>query len=222
MKPFFRTCLLFFTAAAISAFTGTAFSQPAAKGPVCVTPGITYDYYVSGDRDAVREITVCISGGSFTSSKSTCITIKPHSAVQVIWAEDTRQARLALSSGDAKNSLQVTITPGLRGGIVDTTRRKQFIRYDTLASGITCSPPTGGYCSPVYIYQWQWSADAVNWKDIDGETGPSLPFRSNLKETVFYRRRVTEKISGSIAYSNAATVFVDVDYKSHQRTTTNP
>ncbi|MEJ0105442.1 MAG: hypothetical protein WDO19_24050 [Bacteroidota bacterium] len=202
--------------AAISGFSIAAFSQPAIKGPACVTTGVQYDYFISGNPDSVSAVTVCIAGGSFTDSKTACRTVKPFTNISVTWNIDVKEGRLSIRSDAAADSLSIYITSLLDAGVIDVSLKKQSIRYDTFPSLITCSQATGGNCSPVYIYQWQSSPDGINWSDIKGETGQNLLSRSSLKESIFYRRKVTEKGSGTIGYSNIATVFVDADYKSHQ------
>jgi hypothetical protein len=61
---------------------------------------------------------------------------------------------------------------------------------------------------PSYSYQWQQSTDNVNFSDISGQTSLSLTFSAPLTITTYYRRKVTETVSGSVAYSNSATVTV--------------
>lgn len=103
------------------------------------------------------------------------------------------------------------ITAELTGGEITQNISKQRLKYDTLAAMIYCSRPTGGYCSPVYLYQWELSSNAINWQEIPGATEAFLPSKGRLKQPVFYRRRVTEKYSGTVSYSTIATVFVDAE-----------
>jgi len=50
----------------------------------------------------------------------------------------------------------------------------------------------------------------LGWINISGANGKNLTIATGLKQTTFYRRKVTETTSGSISYSNVATVDVIV------------
>ena len=188
-------------------------AQPEIKGPACVVPGTEYDYFISGSPDSVAEVSICITGGSFADTKVNCKTIKPHSSVRINWDDKANNAGLSITHSAGKNSLDVTVTTALDPGDIVSSIKKQKLKYDSVSAVITCSPASGGSCSPVYKYQWQQSANALGWTDIIGANGPDLPPQGALKEPVFYRRKVTEDVSGTIAYSTIATTFVEADYK---------
>ena len=58
---------------------------------------------------------------------------------------------------------------------ITNTIKKQTLKDDSVATVFNWSPATGGSCSPVYIYQWQRSDNALSWTDIIGANGPDLP-----------------------------------------------
>lgn len=206
LKSAILICFNFFVSSVL-------YAQPEIKGAACVVPGTEYDYFLSGNPDSVSEISICIKGGSFTDSKDKCKTIKPYSSVRVLWDEKANNPELSISFTGGNNSLQIKVTDSLFAGEITNTIKKQKLKYDSVAAVINCSPATGGSCSPVYVYQWQWSDNALSWVDIPGANGRGLPTQGQLKEPVFYRRKVIEKNSGTIAYSTIATVFVEADYK---------
>jgi hypothetical protein len=189
------------------------YAQPQIKGASCTIPGTEYDYFIIGNPDAIAEISICIKGGEFTDTKSTCKTIKPHSSVRINWDDKATNASLTIDYPGGKNSLTINVTSALDPGEIASSLKKQKLKYDTASAVIACSPATGGSCFPTYTYQWQQSANALSWTDIAGANAQDLPSQAALKEPVFYRRRVAEAVSGTTGYSSVATVFVDADYK---------
>ena len=80
------------------------------------------------------------------------------------------------------------------------------ITYNTDPGFITKTSPTGDMCSPNYTYQWQVSADGINFSDISGAT-TSLNYNpGKLTSTYFFRRKVT---CVEVAYSNTVTINVN-------------
>lgn len=201
------------TVVAMLLISFAVFAQAEIKGPICVISGTEYDYFISGNPDSVSEISVCIKGGSFTNTKDNCKTIKPYSSVRIIWDEKANKPELSISFTGGNNSLEIKVTDSLFAGEITGSIKKQMLKYDSVAAIVNCSLATGGSCSPAYGYQWQRSDNALSWTDIEGATGQDLPTQGRLKEPVFYRRKVTEKSSGTIKYSTIATVFVEADYK---------
>ncbi len=187
------------------------FAQPQIKGSNCVVPSMLYDYFISGNPDSVVEISLCIKGGVLTENQSDCMTIKPHSSVKIIWDRGAKNASLSISSVIGKSSLEVSITSIIDPGEIVATVKSQSLKYDSASDLIICSPAKGGNCSPIYKYQWQSSANALSWIDIKDAVQQNLPPQSGLKEAVFYRRKVTETVSGSIAYSSIAAAYVGVE-----------
>ncbi len=201
------TCIIFFISSALSA-------QPQINGASCVLPATVYDYFISGNPDSVSQISICIQGGKFTDTRTACRTIQPHSSVKITWDEDAGNASISISYSGGENSLQIHITRSLSpGNIIDSIKR-QMLDYNSIPAVIICSPATGGSCSPAYSYQWQQSSNALNWSNIAGAVGQNLPSQGALIQTVFYRRKITESVSGSITYSDVATVFVNAQNNS--------
>jgi hypothetical protein len=79
----------------------------------------------------------------------------------------------------------------------------------TTPASINCSAPAGGACSPSYEFQWQQSQNNMNWTDMDGAVNPDLRFSLPVSRTTYYRRKITEKASGSESYSDIAIVSVN-------------
>jgi large repetitive protein len=77
---------------------------------------------------------------------------------------------------------------------------------DTICAGqqavINGALPSGG--TGIYLYQWQQSADGINWTDITGETNQSLSIILNA--TTFFQRKVTSLPCES--FSNVIKIFV--------------
>lgn len=206
LKSLILSCFVFAVSAAL-------YAQPEIKGASCVIAGTEYDYFISGSPDSLTGISICIKGGTFTDTKDKCKTIKPHSSVRINWDEKVNKPELSISYTGGNSLLAVNVTDSLFGGDITTNIKKQRLKYDSTASVINCSPASGGSCSPVYVYQWQWSDNALSWTDIAGANQPDLPSQGKLKEPLFYRRKVTDISSGNIGYSAIATVFVDADFK---------
>ncbi len=197
---------------ALCVFYISAYAQPTISGPSCVTPGVVYHYVIKGSWKASSTMQVCLTGGVFSTKDTTIGTCTqkngaPLSSVLVVW-NSPGNATINLSSALGNSSLNITVASLLQPGIIDTASKKQFIGYDSLPVTIICSADSGGSCSPAYKDQWQQSADAISWKDIPGATSKNLTITTPLKQASFFRRKVTETISGTIAYSDVA--FVDV------------
>ena len=107
--------------------------------------------------------------------------------------------------------MQVSITVLLQPGTVDSTYKKQFIKYKTTPSSISCSKSSGGGCGASYSFQWQQSWNNLDWQDLPGATQQNLTKIQALTRTTFFRRKTLENTSGSIAYSNSAVVYVAPD-----------
>jgi hypothetical protein len=189
-----------------------AFSQPTITGPTCVMPGAVYQYTIKGSWRASSTMQVCISGGNFRSRDTSLKNCTPQagaplSSLLIVWS-NPGNGSLSLSSAIGNSTLNVTIVSLLQGGTMDSSSKKQLIGYDSIPSTIICSVDIGGSCSPVYADQWQQSFDMLSWKDIQGATSMNLSVSSPLTQATFYRRKVIEKTSGTIGYSDIA--FVDV------------
>ncbi len=190
----------------------TANSQPTITGPTCVMPGAVYQYTIKGSWKAASTMQVCIAGGNFRSKDTSLKNCTPQagaplSSLLIVW-NNPGTGSIILSSAIGNSTLNVTIVSTLQGGTIDSSSKKQVIGYDSIPSTILCSADIGGSCSPVFMDQWQQSYDMLSWKDIQGATSLNLSITTPLKQATFYRRKVTEKTSGTIGYSDIA--FVDV------------
>ena len=195
--------------------SGNSYAQIDISGSSCVLAKTEYDYVISSDLDSsLGDISICINGGYFVDTKMACQTFRPPAVIKVLWNDNIKNGDLTISTSVVAKTLQISIATPLEPGEIIASSQKQTLKYDSASAEISCSPATGGSCSATYIYQWQQSADALYWSDIDGAKNISLPSYPLLKEPVFYRRKVTETVSGTIGYSTIATVFVDADYKS--------
>jgi len=189
-------------------FPFLANGQVTVTGPSCVTPGTMYQYLISGSWDSTSRVRLCISRGSIVGQSDTCTGDQaPMPFIQVIWNNGTIGS-LSLQSSLGNASVQVNITSPLSGGAIADSSKSQTIGYDSIPQAIGCSSSSGGHCSPNYQYQWQLSVDNIQWDDITGATQPQLTISQGLQKTSYCRRKVTETISGSIAYSDAACIIV--------------
>lgn len=192
-----------------------AFSQPRISGPVCVLKGFAYQYTIGDSSVSTRQINmqICIRGGLLVDRSgnrlNNCTASKePLSTILVMWNEAVAGS-VMISTSEGKRTLNVGITSSLQGGLVDTLIKEQSFS-DTLSipSPINCSIARGGSCSPGYSYQWQQSQDAMTWTDIGGSTRQNLSFSSPVKRSSYYRRKVIETGSGTIAYSDLSVISV--------------
>jgi hypothetical protein len=184
------------------------FSQVNIAGPKCVVPGTIYQYVISGKWDSTSTMQVCVSGGTIASKTVNCTSnSKPLSYVQVIWNKGTTGS-IQVNSSSGNTNFPVAFSEMLVGGSIQDSSKTSAINYNDKPSIIHCSASSGGSCSPQFSYQWQQSTDAVSWVDIAGAQSQDLVFSSSYKKTTFFRRKVTETTSGSIAYSEFATIYV--------------
>ncbi len=189
-------------------FTGfLGKSQVNISGPTCVNPSTQYQYTISGNWSQGTNMSWCISGGTIVGY-GTCRSGTPLPSVQVTWNTGISSGTVTLNSSIGNKTLSVSIAATLSGGTI-STNKTQTINYNHVPAGINCSAASGGTCSPSYSYQWQQSTDNVNFTAISGATALNLSFSSSLLQTMYYRRLVTETVSGSTAYSDVATVFVN-------------
>src|SRR5262249_19492270 len=120
-----------------------------------------------------------------------------------------KNASITISTSDGNKTFKVNITSALQAGLVDSLSKEQnFLDTLSIPSTIICSSAKGGSCSPNYSYQWQQSNDAMVWEDIEGSTRQNLSFTTSVKQSFFYRRKITETNSGTIGYSDVAIINV--------------
>ena len=180
-----------------------AYTQLAIIGPECVLSGVQYQYNINGN--IPPQVKLCIKGGKLSDS-SACASDLSLGFIKIIWTGD--KGSISLTSDSGNFSAEVFITLPLQPGNIDSTYRKQFIKYQTVPLNISCSKSSGGGCGPSYSFQWQQSLNNLDWQDVPGATQQNLIKIRSLTETTFYRRRTVENISGSIVYSDAAVVYV--------------
>jgi hypothetical protein len=207
-----RAAYIFFMAAMLT--SQFIFSQPTINGPVCVLPGVTYQYSFSNTGSLTDiNMRVCVSGGSIVNRDQVrigdCVESQVAlSNVLVIW-NDTTAGSVAITAITGNNTVNISLTSVLQPGNLDSLAKIQtFTDTTTIPSTINCSPAIGGSCSPNYSYQWQQSGDMLVWTDVEGSVGESLSFEISVKQTTYYRRKITETGSGTIGYSDIAAINV--------------
>ncbi|HEY0432269.1 MAG TPA: hypothetical protein VGC95_00265, partial [Chitinophagaceae bacterium] len=156
---------------------------------------------------------LCVTGGKLSDS-TLCDNTLNNAFVKVVWSATSGNISLTTDSGNV--SLSITVTSALQPGSIDSIFTQQFIGYDSVPSQIFCSMPSGGGCSASYQFQWQQSANNLDWDDIDGSTSQDLssPIHG-LQQTTFFRRKTTEQTGGSVVYSNSCAVYVSPDPNDH-------
>jgi hypothetical protein len=215
MKKIFRYFILFcFIIASIS----HAVSQVKISGPTCVVAGTVYQYTITGKWDAATTMQVCLSSGTIANSgANTCTpTGTPLSAVLVVWNDSiSTSGTVSVTSSAGNTTLKISFTKPLLPGAISDAEASKTINAGAIPSTINCSVAAGGACNNSnFSYQWQQSFDMVAWTDIPGANAKNLPFNIPLTQTVFFRRKVTETMSGTIGYSNIATINVLVNASS--------
>ena len=186
-----------------------AQAQVQISGPECILAGTEYQYNFYGKWQKGTAIDICIEGGTFPKSKGGCISVKDINSVRITWSEGIAKGKISVSSSGSSGSLTVTATRNLQGGVIDATLKSQQKKVNELPGQINCSVAIGGSCKPAYSYQWEQSDDNFHWTEIPDATNQNLSFPKNPTNTVFVRRKVTDKSSGSIAYSDSAIVVVE-------------
>jgi len=185
-----------------------ARSQVSITGPGCVLPGVQYQYLISTPDTTGAGIHICLTGGIYSAGGGTCLDDSLVASVLVVWNTGVTSAAISFNSNAGTAAKTISLSSTLQPGGIDTASQVQTVGYGSTFSAITCTDATGGNCSPAYNYQWQQSADNLVWSDISGATGKDLSTGAALTQTTYFRRKVTEKASGTIGYSNAATVMV--------------
>ncbi|HKO81927.1 MAG TPA: hypothetical protein VJU78_16085, partial [Chitinophagaceae bacterium] len=192
--------------------SSVAKAQISISGQTCVTPGVQYTYNISGSWSSGWTMSWCVSGGTIVGFGS-CRSGTPLPSIQVIWNSGITTGSISLSCPGGNPGKSVTASSILSPGAI-TAGNGQTIMANTIPGGINCSAASGGGCSPSHSYQWQYSTDAVNWQNLNGSDGnvtsQNLSFSGSytINQATYYRRMVIESSSGSIDYSNYATVFV--------------
>lgn len=209
MNPIKKISVAIFTAAFMQM---SLYAQITINGPVCVKAGSEYRYIVQSTKALNPKTKVCVTGGTIAGSKNSCVTGDTNVVVSVVWNDKTTKGAISFSSPGESTSLDISICDDLNPGAINVSKT-QKIAFNSKPAAIICTPASGGNCSPSYQYQWQWSDNDLYWTDIDGATSQNLSITALLKLPVFYRRRVTETLSGAVAYSESAAVYVDPETK---------
>lgn len=186
----------------------TAFAQGTISGPSCVKSGFEYQYLISFTGKFKDKSQICISGGKLVDSKTECTFVDTFAAIKVVWDQKATKGKISFSSVKGNASLDVTVIEELNPGSINN-RKSQLIDYNSKREQIACTPATGGSCSPVYEYQWEVSEDALEWKELKGANEINLTNQEQQKRPLFYRRRVSEKTSSIVAYSDIASVYLN-------------
>lgn len=177
-------------------------------GSECVVPGTEYQYDLYGDLNDHPELEICVEGGILTANTSTCYKTNGANYVRVIWNEGITKGKIRITSSSGKRSFDVKPTRPLQGGNIDSLSRLQQVQTFGISRTINCSPGRGGSCAPSFVYQWEQSEDNLHWTEIKGANFQTLSIAPETKRAVFVRRRVTDQVSNSIAYSDVAIVVV--------------
>lgn len=184
-----------------------AFSQVNVSGPSCVLPGIEYHYAIERQNHGVSNFQVCVTGGMIKDLTATCVTYSSSTILKIIW-NNIASGSISVSPGSANQNLLVTITSDLAPGAIAANSLQQLIQQGSIPDTIRCSDALGGNCLPVFDYQWQRSNDKISWANIPNSNNKVLKLNFALNEPTYFRRRVTELGSGTIKYSDIASVYV--------------
>jgi RHS repeat-associated protein len=186
--------------------TAQSSGQNSISGPTCVQAGVQYSYLLSAFYSGTNNFNYHISNGTLSTGGTDGSHTGPGVASIVItWAGN---GTIALTSPNGLTTYGVTVaTPFATGNI--TAGKTQNINYGTTPVAINCSSASGGTCSaPNFVYQWQESADNVNYIDIIGATSQNLSLTA-ATQTRYYRRFVTETTTSKTGYSDVASVMLN-------------
>lgn len=182
-------------------------AQTSIEGPTCIVAGQECQYVFRGNWNDTGMVTVCVRGGDIQGSADSCRQGQGIRSVKIIW-RGTEAGYLSITAGQSTASIDVLVTEKLHGGLIDSAYQAQLVKPDSIPASVICARATGGNCSPVYDYQWQQSADEIIWTDVEGGTSKDIGFNTAPTQHGFYRRKVTERKSGSISYSNVAAIYI--------------
>jgi hypothetical protein len=193
-------------------FSSIIFGQVNIGGAQCVLTTLVYQYDIKGEWKENDKISICVDGGVLTETGTVCTEKQSVSFIRVRWSEGKTTGKITVSSGAGTSNISINIAPPFNPGFIETTD-KQTVAYNKLSPSLSCTQASGGNCSPSFSYQWEQSADKLQWTAVSGATGRNLSFDAPLKQTTFFRRKVFESKSQTIGYTNAITVFVTPETK---------
>lgn len=184
------------------------WGQVSINGPVCIIPGMPYQYKITGVWKDPSSVQVCVTGGVLNNGVNCSLSGSILSNMVITW-KDTSQHFIELRSTDGKIKFAIQSTYDLTGGKLLETDK--VMSFDTSIKEYIfhCGPASGGACTPEYKYQWQKSGNGINWSTITGATEQNLIFREGITVNTYFRRMVEEKISGLIAYSEPGLLAVN-------------
>ncbi|MBO9203609.1 MULTISPECIES: DUF6443 domain-containing protein [Niastella] len=110
---------------------------------------------------------------------------------------------LVTSNGVSVYSSTTQIKMAFNAGVINPA--VVSIPVNTNPGKLTASAAEG-YCSGVYAYQWQQSADGTNFTDINGATGLTYE-PGNLNTTSWFRRKVTCITSNESVVTNSCRII---------------
>lgn len=212
MPHAYKTFLLLALSALVS---GKAVAQITVGGPSCVVAGQNYTYFINnGTVPNNTNQTWCVPTtatilqvfGTNVTGSGNCRTGTNATSIVVTF---TQGGPVSVSTTVGSPTLNVTVVPALVAGTI-SSNSTQTIAYNSTPATITCPAAQFGACSPAYTYQWEQSPDNSAWSTFGGMTGQDLNFGTiKLIQKTFYRRKVTETSTGTIRWSDVATVFVN-------------
>jgi len=190
--------------------TVTVIPPMSVTGPTCAVTGQLYNYTISGPWTTSTTMNWCLNGGVFTGTTNTCSSGTPLVQVSVTWNTGVSNGTLTLNTTNPTSSVTVQVTTAvpLQPGTISNPL--QNINVGVIPSTIIASFASGGTCSPSYTYQWQQSTDNINFANVTtGGGGQNLSFTTVIPTvSTYYRRQVTETVSGTIGYTSSALVNV--------------
>lgn len=203
MKRIIVTLFVFFNTLYI------VHAQKFINGFECVTSGVEYEYRFNAGWDTSTSIQVCVTGGIIANDNTACKTMAGLVYIKVKWDEINKRGSITVTYPKGSLTKNVVITPHLSGGTIDSSTFVQYVDYGKKPKDISCSVAKGGNCNPGYTYQWQQSANILVWENINGGIDKDLKFSSGITEQTFYRRKITDNTTGTIAYSEPVVVYVN-------------
>lgn len=184
-----------------------AYCQADVTGPDCVHTGVQYSYLLSAYYSGTGTYNYTVIGGTLSTGGTNGSHSGPGTTdIEVTWSG---AGSIEVFSPGGTFTLSISVAPDFSAGSI-TAGGSQNIDYNTIPAAITCAAASGGPCTtPNYQYQWQESPDNINYIDIAGATSQNISFTIGATRTTYYRRAVTETVSNTTGYSDAAAVILN-------------
>jgi hypothetical protein len=193
---------IYFLSLLLCTISAPLMAQVSVSGPICIVPGLPYQYIVSSKQDTKSKMRVCVSGGTFSNGRQCTTQDSIVSVINVIW-KDTSSHKLEITSSTGNVSLRLEATTPLKGGLLHENDKVQLADLASKNFLFRCSEATGGACKHRYEYQWQQSIDGLNWRDIVGATSKDLRVKESVQVNTYFRRTATELNSNTTSCSEA-------------------